>query len=234
VNALAALLLLIPSASASPAIDKSVALLYRQTDTGGMEMICTATAFERIAGKTMYLTAAHCVTEDEPSAIGKSRVVDAPLFLSTDDRDAKDYVRASVIEVGVKEKGYDYAVLSSALDLPRLLIGDERLERDYVRIRCVGAPAGVGKVMGFGHVALRHIDRPLKFDEQKINWAGAALVSVDDVEGGSSGSAIVSEDTGKIIGILVGTYKSMVIAVPASRVATQEKANILYRFSNTP
>ena len=224
------LLLALPPASASPSIDKSVALLYRQTDTGGMEMICTATAFEKLKELTLFLTAAHCVTEDEQD--GKSRVVDVPLFLSMDERDSKDYVRASIVEVGVKERGYDYAVLSAALDLPRIPIGDERLERDNVKIRCVGAPAGIGKVTGFGHVALRFIDRPLRFDEQKINWAGAALVSVDDVEGGSSGSAIVSEDTGKIIGILVGHYKSMVIAVPASRVATTDKANVLYRFNN--
>lgn len=226
-NLAAAALLALSTASSSPNIEKSVAILFKQDMQGGMTMNCTATAFDKIKDKTLFLTAAHCVTNEDENH--KMKVAEEPLFLSTDDLNSKTYVRADILEVGVRERGYDYAILAAPLDLPRLALGDERTEREHVGLLNVAAPRGIGKVLSFGHVALRFIDRPLIEETSKVNWSGSMLVSVSEVEGGSSGSAIVSEDTGKIIGVLVGHYASLVIAVPISRVSTTNKKNILFQ-----
>lgn len=220
-------LLALTVASASPNVEKSVAILYAQDANGGMSMRCTATAILRDGADTIYLTAAHCVSTDDADT-RKQKVTEEPLFLSADDRDAKAYVRATIREVGVEKRGYDYAFLASPLALPVIPLGDERTEADHVRILNVAAPSGIGKVYSFGHVALRFIDRPLITEESHINWAGAMLVHVDNVAGGSSGSAIVSQDTGHVIGILVGTHGNLTIAIPASRLATTDKENILF------
>lgn len=221
----AALLLALASASASPNVEDSVAILYGQNTSGGMEMICTATAFERQGELTRFLTAAHCVTEPSSEVGVKLKVTETPLFLSKDDKDTKKYIRANVVEVGREEKGYDYAIVSAKMGLPLTPLGDERTEASHVEVINVAAPAGLGLVSFQGQVALKYIDRPLI--ENEINWRESMLVTVP-AEGGSSGSAIVSRDTGKIIGILVGRWRSLVIGIPASRVKSRASDMVLY------
>lgn len=222
---LAATLLALAVASASPAVDDSVALLFHQSEDGGMTMNCTATAFDRKGEDTWFLTAAHCVTEEGEDS--KDKVTEDPLFLSSDDRDVKAYVRATLVEVGKREKGYDYAILSARLTLPLIALGDERKERPHVDVVTVGAPTGIGKAYDKGVMSLRYIDRPLFSTGQKINWAGCMLVRIQS-EGGSSGSAIVSADTNTIIGVLVGGKAGLTIAVPVSRVAERDSEFVLY------
>jgi len=218
-------------AGLSTSVEDSVAILYVQDESGGMGMRCTATAFDdqasKDAKKTVYLTASHCVTQEDKANPGKLKVTDQPLFLSTDKLDKKDYVRAHLVTVGRAEKGYDFAVLIADLRTPTIPLGDERQEGAHVQFVNIAAPLGIGKATFYGRVALKFIDRPLYDDDQDINWAGAMLVDVAS-EGGSSGSAAVSLDTGKIIGIIVGHYKSLKIAVPVSRIVNPPKDAILY------
>ena len=209
----------------APKIIDSVAILYAQAPDGGMQMRCTATAFDTSGNDTLFLSAAHCVT-----AIGLGGldyVPDTPLFLSVDDLNNKSYVRARVVEVGQRQQGYDYLILAAPLTVPLIPLGDEKEERGSIPVTNVAAPAGIGKVSFFGNVALDYIDRPLVQEEDKINWGGAMLVSVP-AEGGSSGSAIVSTQSGKIVGVLVGHYRSLVIAVPVSRVKSPPKEKVLF------
>lgn len=211
---LAETLLALAVASASPDVEKSVAILFGQSADGGMSMLCTATRTE-VNGERLWLTAAHCVSEADQQ--GKDKVVETPLFLSTDERDTKAYVRAEIVRVGRRDKGYDFALLRSPSDVPPILLGEVRDESDHAPIVNIAAPLGIGRVAFFGNIAMKYIDRPLIEEESKINWRGGMLVSVPS-EGGSSGSAIVSRDTRRIVGILVGHFHSLVIAIPASRV----------------
>jgi hypothetical protein len=46
----------------------AVTLLYRQDDSGGMHMLCTATAYRKLATSYRFVSASHCVsgeTDDE-------------------------------------------------------------------------------------------------------------------------------------------------------------------------
>lgn len=79
-------LLALATASSSPNIEDAAAILYRQNESGGMEMVCSATAVDSAPDKgTIFLTAAHCVTEARTEARdGTQAVTEQPLFLSTD------------------------------------------------------------------------------------------------------------------------------------------------------
>lgn len=204
-------------------IEESVAILYRQSADGGMVTLCTATAYEKKDGKTYFLTAAHCLTE--PGKDGENKVIEDPVYLSRDEPDTKQYVRADIVEVGKQEKSYDYGLLKSSLSVPVIPLGDERDEPAHVDVVNVAAPAGVGLVTFRGNIALKRIDRPLIVGD--INWTGGMLADVI-IEGGSSGSALVSKDSGKIIGLLVGHWGNLSIAVPVSRVKSPPKEFVLF------
>lgn len=215
-------------------LEKSVALLFAQDEFGGQQMKCTATAVAREGNETIFLTAAHCVTTEDAET-KKLAPTREPLFLSTDELTKKVYVRAKIREIGVEKHGYDYAIISAPLEMPTIPIGDEREENPHVALINIAAPRGIGKVLSFGHVAMRFIDRPLIETSSHIDWSGAMLVSVDEVAGGSSGSAMVSQETGKVIGVLVGTYGSgsgLTIATPASRIHAKDKDNVLFALDN--
>lgn len=216
---------LLAIASTSPNVKESVALLYKQSDNGGMEFNCTATAFKRDGKDTLFLSAGHCVSKvgDE----GKDEVITTPVFLSMDDPNNKQFIRAEIREVGKREKAYDYAILAAPIDVPVIPLGDERKESPSAAVINVAAPMGIGRVAFFGNVALTVIDRPIEDETQKLNWMGGMLIQVP-VEGGSSGSAVVSLDTGTIIGVMVGKYRSLSIAVPVSRAVNPPADMVLF------
>jgi V8-like Glu-specific endopeptidase len=213
------------AAPAVPSIEDSVALLFQQAEDGGMAFMCTATAYDVDGKNTLFLSAAHCVTRKDEK--GDDIIIEDPIFLSADDRDAKNYVRAKLVEVGKKAKGYDYAILSAPLQMPVIPLGDEKTEPAHTSVYTVGAPTGIGKAYDVGVLSMKFIDRPIYVEDSKINWAGCMLVRVQ-TEGGSSGSAIVSGTTHTIIGVLVGHKASLTIAVPVSRVKEKDAKNILY------
>ena len=43
-------------------VDNSVVLLYSQTESGSMEMRCTATAYKKIVDGYRFVSASHCVS----------------------------------------------------------------------------------------------------------------------------------------------------------------------------
>jgi hypothetical protein len=210
-------------------VGKSVFILFAQNDTGGMAMRCTATAFESAGATTRFLTAAHCVTREAQGALGKLAVSKDPLFLSDDSTTGeKVFIRATVETAGREDEGYDFAILSASTGggVHLTALGDEKLEKNGTRILNIAAPGGLGKVYFSGHVALLRIDRPLMDEGSHIDWAGFMLVQLP-AAGGSSGSAVVSEDTGKIIGLVIGSAKGLTTVLPISRVQTQEKKFLL-------
>lgn len=204
-------------------LSESVVILYRQTEAGSMQMVCTATVFENIGDEARLLTAAHCLMRFKDD--GKPTLDRAPMFASLDEPDNKTFVRVTGEGYGSMATGNDFAVLRARFgrQLPVVALGDESSERAGSAVVHVSAPYGIGKALFTGAIALPKIDRPLLDDDRQINWWGAMLIQ-GVAAGGASGSAIVSQSTGKIIGILVGHNGPFVIAIPISRVVEQINA----------
>ena len=61
--------------------------------------------------------------------------------------------------------------------------------------------------------------------EGDINWKGTLVIQLSGVNGGSSGSALISDDQQAIVGFLVGTIGgNIIIAIPATRFTAVKKA----------
>jgi S1-C subfamily serine protease len=211
-------------------VGESVFIVYEQNYSGGMEMRCTATAFEGAGKVVKFLTAAHCVTQEVSGSQGKLVVTKSPVFLSDDRASAqKSFVKATIETVGRPDEGYDFAILAADVGDLRVLLtplGDERQEKNGTEVLNIAAPGGLGKVYFSGHVALLKVDRPLIDESSHINWEGFMLCQLP-AAGGSSGSAIISVESGKIIGLVIGSYRNMTLALPASRLESPARKNLL-------
>lgn len=180
----------------------ATALLYGQTDRGSYIMLCTATAYEKKGDVYHFVTAAHCVAEDDTE---HKRVEVAPSrwFLSfEDDPDNTMFVGAKLLHAGYQHRGDDFAVLEAKISHPVPVIplakDDPSLAEEFSNF---ASPGGLGKQLFRGHVSMEKLDRPLIQGE--INWKGAVLLQAQ-AAGGSSGSAIVSMRQNGIIAFLVG------------------------------
>jgi hypothetical protein len=197
-------------------IADSVVILYRQTEDGSMRMTCTATAFQTIGDEVRLLTAAHCLMREGKD--GKMMPDIQPIFASQDDSDIKTFARVTREGYGTMATGNDFAVLRAKFGkpIPCIPLGDERTEHAGSAVVYIGAPYGIGKAVFSGAISLLKIDRPIVDEDRSLNWIGAMLIQ-SITAGGASGSAVVSQSTGKIIGILVGHNGPFVIAIPVSR-----------------
>jgi S1-C subfamily serine protease len=188
----------------------SVVLLYGQTESGGMQMHCTATAYEQLADKSGYrfVSAAHCVsgkTDKEQKA--------QKYYVTTDDAGSKTFLNATLIEAGDKSVGDDFSIfeVKTKLQFAVTPLGDSSVLTVGDRVINVASPFGLGKQYFEGYVSSTHLDRP-PLDAGEVTWTDVMLVEVGSA-GGSSGSAIVSEDQHAIVGFLVGGTSSTIGAI---------------------
>ena len=196
---------------------KATALLFAQDESGNLRMLCTATAFDRRGALYHFVSAAHCVAEDDTV---HERVSVAPLsyFITFDEPDQKNFYEAKVIGAGYQHNGDDFAVLEVKLDITvptvPLAAADPVLDEDIIN---VASPLGLGKQLYRGHVSMAKLNRPVI--EGDINWKGAVLLQTS-VGPGSSGSAAVSKHQKGIACFIVGMIgrgSPIVVAVPVSK-----------------
>jgi hypothetical protein len=194
----------------------SVALLYGQDESGGMKMRCTTTAYEQLADKSGYrfVTASHCVsgkTDKEQKA--------QKYYVTTDETDAKVFLSATLIEAGDKTVGDDFAIfeVKTAIVFSVTPVGDESSLILGDRVIDVASPLGLGKQYFEGYISSLKLDRP-PLDAGEVQWSNVMLVEIG-AAGGSSGSAIVSEDQHAIVGFLVGKTDTTIgaICIPVSK-----------------
>ncbi|MBN1585473.1 trypsin-like peptidase domain-containing protein [Candidatus Uhrbacteria bacterium] len=198
----------------------AVAILYARNDSGSMQMMCTATAYEKTRGKYRFVTASHCVAEDH-FLIKKSELAPATWFLSLDTpgNEKQEFYPAKVLRAGYQSSGNDFAVLEAMIDreipvVPAAKTGPKTGEE----IVNIAAPYGLGKQIFRGHVIKDRIDRNLEYHSPffSINWTGGTLLQMP-TGGGASGLAIVSRDRKEIVAILVGYYGNLTVALPIDR-----------------
>lgn len=223
-----ALLVFATPASALDAKDKTfveqakraVGLLYSQDEAGGLHMRCTATAFEAVKGEGYnFVTAAHCVGSDDTQKERSASPYDTSFFITFDERGAeKKFYPAAPAFVGYQSRGEDFAVFSvkTKETWPTVALGDEKAIADGAAYWNIASPLGLGRQVFDGVVSSVYLDRPLI--QGDINWKGTLVLQQTGVNGGSSGSALISKDQRAIIGFLVGAVGgSTIIAIPVSR-----------------
>lgn len=208
----------------------ATALLYSQEEDGGMKMRCTATAIEKNATGYIFVTAAHCGCEDnaDKKTVSPEKTF---FYLTSDDRDAKTFIKTKVAGCGYRHRGDDFMLLQAdtTQTFPVVSLGDDPIVLEQVVN--VASPLGLGKQVFAGSVSSAKLDRPIV--ENDIDWTGAVLLQMFGVDGGSSGSSVVCLDQGKICAFVVGSIdKTTMTAMPVSRLKTLQKglANKTYKY----
>lgn len=194
----------------------ATALLYVQDEQGGLSMMCTATAFEKKDSVYKFVSAAHCLAEDDTTH-DRVQVSQAEWFITFDDPDQKKFYPAKILAAGYQHNGDDFAVVEVTLDITVPTMGmakdDPSLGEDITNI---ASPGGLGKQLFRGHVSMEKLGRPLI--EGEINWKGATLLQT--LSGpGSSGSAVVSITQKGIVAFIVGRTRGSpsIVAIPVSK-----------------
>ncbi len=219
-------------------VKSAVALLYSQDEAGGMRMHCTVTAFEKLTTETvvngkkfsatkgyLFATAAHCVGTDDVDKEKSADTKNIPFYITFDEAKAKTFYPAKALFVGYQHRGEDFSVfeVDTDADWGVMPLGDEKKASDGDDIINVSSPLGLGKQVLVGTISSVYLDRPLI--EGDINWKGSITLTIGGVNGGSSGSAIVSQDQKAIVGFLVGTIGgTTVTAIPVSKFKAVRKA----------
>jgi len=211
----------------------SVALLYGQTEDGGMKMKCTATAYRKLdKGGYRFASASHCVDGDSDTKQKQGKY-----FVTFDDEGAKTFIPATLVEAGDRNVGDDFSIFEVKTDLAvsvtpigdsdKIVTGDEVIN--------VSSPLGLGKQYFQGYVSNALLDRP-PLDAEEVQWTNIMMVYIGGGPG-SSGSAVVSEKQQAIIGFVVGHFNSGnigMICVPASKFLAFEKAVDNHTYKKTP
>ena len=195
----------------------ATAILYKQTASGGMDMACTATAFEKGSKGYLFVSASHCVAEDDKTH-QKAVVSSSPFYISFDQVNDKTFHRAEVVMAGYQGRGDDFAVLSvdTKEEWPTMPLGQAGQVKMGEEVLNVAAPVGLGRQLFFGRVSLVNMDGAVT--SREINWKNAMLLQVDGGPG-SSGSSVISLEQEAIICFIVGSVKGnpSVVSIPVSR-----------------
>lgn len=200
-------------------VRKSVALLYTQSEDGSFRMHCTVTAYQKVQDGYLFVTAAHCVGDDRVGEKLSADPSDESFYITFDLKGEKLFYEAKTRLVGYQHVGDDFAVfeVDTKDKFSTVEIGDETTLHDGAEIINVAGPLGLGLQTFRGTISSLYIDRPVIDPRQGINWKGAMFLQIQSGPG-SSGSALVSVEQGKIVGLLVGTVgQGNTVGIPISR-----------------
>lgn len=190
-------------------VTPSVGALYHQEMGGDIKFVCTATAVGRHKNETIVLTAHHC--------LGYSNVSYLINFGDNVMRTVRPWkiphYKVDVVKFPRKygEPETDMALfLMAGQDVPIVEMGTSDDVEDGDKIVMVGYPLGVTQISYEGTVGG-------KFDRKSTDMYNYLMLQIFGAPG-SSGSSIVSLDTGKVIGILVaargGSGLPVIFATP--------------------
>ncbi|PIT88081.1 MAG: hypothetical protein COU29_03645 [Candidatus Magasanikbacteria bacterium CG10_big_fil_rev_8_21_14_0_10_36_32] len=176
----------------------ATALLYFENKSGGMDFYCTATAFERVGHYYKFLTAAHCVSSDD--TVNKMvRIKPGKWYINFDMPNNNEFHRANVLAAGYMSDGDDVAVLGAYLDDFNPIINLS--QEDAVigeRIINIAGPRDLGKQLIRGNIS--------QVTPGRGSFLSDRIMIQIHSGGGSSGSAIISQNKKAIVGVLVAGF----------------------------
>lgn len=179
-------------------VSQSVGALYSLSSGGDLTFLCSATAIDRQYGKTVILTANHCVRKGVSYLINfgdnnfrRLSVWKIPRYEIDRNKYARRY----------NESFTDIALfLMEGTDVPLVRVSGSSTAKPGTKVAMVGFPLGVAKIRYEGIIS-GYLNRPGSDED------GYLLLQIFGAPG-SSGSAVVSTDSGEIIGVLVAAQSS--------------------------
>ena len=184
-------------------VSPAVGALYVRNSSGDLGFLCTVTAVDRDASRVVLLTANHCVKKDVAYSVtfdGRSFYGARVWKIPHEDLDANKYPRT----FGEPQTDMAFFVIdeSPLPQVPTVPLGSDELMASGKRIAVVGFPLGVAKISYEGIIAGR-------FNRPGSDTDGYLLIQAFGAPG-SSGSAIIDEETGSVVGVLVRARQAAV------------------------
>jgi V8-like Glu-specific endopeptidase len=193
-------------------ISPSIAALYAQKHDGSLQFLCSTTAVEKQAKRVLLLTALHCVEKDVAYLVsfdGKqfysARVWSLPKWKANAQKHKKGY--------GVPDVDMAFFAIELPLDVKVIQMADDNGIKAGHPIVMVGYPLGITKISYNGIISGR-LDRP---GDGNNGYMTMQIFGSP----GSSGSSVIDQETGKVIGVLVSAAQSgaglpVIFATPSS------------------
>ncbi len=209
-----------PGPSLTDRAKHATAILVAQNESGGMDVRCTATAFEKHGDSYRFISAAHCIGDDDRVHEKVASAVQQSFYITFDNQSPKIFYEAKPRAIGYQSRGDDCAVFDVTApkdaQWPTVPLGDEKHETEGNDIINVAAPLGLGIQLFKGTISSMSLDRPVVSGE--FSWKGFLQLQLSGVAGGSSGSAVISLKQNAIVGLIIGTIGgNQIVAVPISR-----------------
>lgn len=193
--------------------------------------IFTATAFEREGDIYRFVTAAHCIGDDDKMCQNAmSSLPPASIIIGLDKNSLKNkdgVFEARLVAIGQLSKGEDFAVLEAKINrpLPTVPLADRDPEIGE-EVSNVASPISLGKTLLRGYAA--NISTSQNSYTKGLNIYDVENFILFNLMGasGSSGSVIASHSLQSIVAILVVIitpleiktgFSQMVLALPISR-----------------
>lgn len=182
-------------------VSPAVAALYAQKSDGSLQFLCSITATEKTPKRTLMLTAFHCVEKDVAYMVSfdgrrfyAARVWSVPRWKVNPEQHRRAF--------GTPDVDMAFFAVDEELDVPVVTLGNDGAVRPGRKIVTVGYPLGVTKVSYNGIVSGR-LERP-----------GSSLDGYLTLQifgsPGSSGSAVIDQDSGHVVGVLVSARQEFV------------------------
>lgn len=215
-------------------LSASVGALYALENDGDMAFLCSATAVGKEGNATVILTAYHCVRKGVAYLINFGDNQFRPLKvwqIPHYEVNSSKYPRA------YSEPRTDMALflMDSDVDVPVVDMAESVVAIPGTKVAMVGFPLGLAKI-GYEGIISGSFNRPGSDDDKYL------LLQIFGAPG-SSGSAVVSLETGEVVGVLVAgrsgraglpvvfatpiDYRRYLMPVPGSdKVITKELDNV--------
>lgn len=186
-------------------------VLYGHSDKREVDhhALCTAFAYKKISDGYLLMTAGHCFSDDAPSdatyLVASGQIMPEPKNLeSVEILNHIDDDKMDVAELHLKTTK-EYSVLE--LDNVPTQIDD--------KVFYVGYPVMVSQVVYTGRVGSNAIEN----NPHECDICIGRILIQSGGGPGASGSPVISEKTGKVIGILEGhVFENGILVVPSTKI----------------
>lgn len=188
-------------------VQRATFILYGSSPQRGRanRPLCTAFVYKKAADGYFLITAGHCFIVETDYSVAEGQIVDKPALQSVEMLNHVDDGKMDVAELHLK----------TTKQYPVLEFEQKPAEIDD-KVFYVGYPEMASQVVGTGRVEsnLLETEGPDKMDPCDI-CKGRFLAQVNGGPG-ASGSPLISEKSGKVLGIVEGhIFENGVVIVPA-------------------
>ncbi len=194
--------------------EQATFVLYGRSVARGLDHheLCTAFAYKKVSDGYILMTAGHCFSPDAPEdatyLVAQGQLVDKPDLQPVEVLNHIDDGKMDVAELHLKTKK-KYPILE--LEKRPVQIDD--------KVFYAGYPEMIAQVVYTGRIGSNELQTLGPYKNEPCDICKGRILMQTGGGPGASGSPVISERTGKVVGVLEGHYfENGVLVVPATAI----------------